>query len=249
MTTITPDPVLTAAAVARLASVWKSVATAEEVGPVISCVEADTLAAVFLAVGDKDSAKAWISEHSANDPGCEGHDEGHDEEPLMSTTTVVHALTCTACGSNGVQPAVREWANCTNCNHGMSLSEAMTCGCDGYDCVPRPAAPYAPEPGEEYTYPLSDYARATARALGAGWDTESSYLGAWGLIFTTDVRVSLRLYVDGEGSTGDPMIQDRHTGDEYLVPAERLPEGAPRTKDEMHEWGKALALFVLSLGL
>ncbi|MEV8344482.1 hypothetical protein [Streptomyces niveus] len=112
----------------------------------------------------------------------------------------------------------------------------------------RTPAPYNPEPGTEYTYPLSDYARAAARSLGRGWDAESSYLGAWGLIFTTDDRVSLRLYVDGD-DIGDLMIQDRHTGDEYLVPTERLPEGAPRTPDELREWGDAVALFVLSLGL
>ncbi|MEU9783610.1 hypothetical protein AB0H92_22045 [Streptomyces phaeochromogenes] len=168
----------------------------------------------------------------------------------MSTTTVVHALTCTRCGSTGVQPAVREWANCSNCKHGMSLSEAMTCGCDGYDCVPRPADENTLlAPGTEYSYPLSDYARATARSLGKGWDAESSYLGAWGLIFTTDDRVSLRLYVDGDGSVGDLMIQDRKTGDEHLVPTFLLPEGAPSTPDEMREWGDALALFVLSLHL
>lgn len=110
-------------------------------------------------------------------------------------------------------------------------------------------APYDPAPGTEYAYPLSDYARATAKALGRGWEAESGYLGAWGLIFTTDGRVSLRLYVNGAGSVGDPVIQDRHTGEEYLVPAERLPEGAPGIPVEMREWGEALALFVLSLGL
>lgn len=116
-------------------------------------------------------------------------------------------------------------------------------------CTDFNAAPYDPAPGTEYSYPLSDYARAAARSLGTGWDSESSYLGAWGLIFTTDGRVSLRLYVDSEGHTGDLMIQDRNTGSEYLVPSERIPEGAPRTRDEMREWGDALALFVLSLGL
>ncbi|MFD9395007.1 hypothetical protein ACFWBB_31045 [Streptomyces sp. NPDC060000] len=114
--------------------------------------------------------------------------------------------------------------------------------------APTPA-PYDPAPGTEYSYPLSDYARATARSLGAGWDSESSYLGGWGLIFTTDDRVSLRLYVDGDGPTGDLMIGDRKTGDEHLVFFERLPENAPHTPEEMSEWGDALALFVLSLGL
>ncbi|MFI5990356.1 hypothetical protein ACIBAC_00680 [Streptomyces sp. NPDC051362] len=110
-------------------------------------------------------------------------------------------------------------------------------------------APYDPGPGTEYSYPLSDYARATARALGKDWDAESGYLGAWGLIITTDGRVSLRLYVDGDGSVGDLMLEDRSTGREHLVPPFHLPESAPHTPDEMREWGEQLALFVFSLGL
>ncbi|MEW2493854.1 hypothetical protein AB0942_09940 [Streptomyces nodosus] len=110
-------------------------------------------------------------------------------------------------------------------------------------------APYDPAPGTEYSYALSDYARATARALGAGWDAESGYLGAWGLIFTTDDRVSLRLYVDGDGSVGDLVVENRKTGEDHLVPASSLPEGAPNSPGEMREWGEALALFVLWLHL
>ncbi|WP_440581042.1 hypothetical protein [Streptomyces sp. PT19] len=112
--------------------------------------------------------------------------------------------------------------------------------------APTPA-PYDPPPGTEYAFPLSDYARATARSLGAGWGSESAYLGAWGLVFTTDGRVSLRLYVDGDGSVGDLVIEDRKTGQEYPVPSWHLPEIAPRTEDDMREWGEHLAQFVLSL--
>ena len=109
--------------------------------------------------------------------------------------------------------------------------------------------PYDPAPGAEYSYPLSDYARAAARSLGTGWAADSGYLGAWGLIFTTDDRVSLRLYVDDDdGSTGDLMIEDRKTGDEHLVPSCHLPE-APRTPDEMREWGDELARFIIALDL
>ncbi|MFG2408825.1 hypothetical protein ACGFR8_31665 [Streptomyces brevispora] len=110
-------------------------------------------------------------------------------------------------------------------------------------------ARYNPAPGREYSYPLSDYARATAAALGKGWDAESSYLGAWGLIFTTDGRVSLRLYVDTDGDLGDLVFEDRATGDVHLVPSEHIPDFSPSNPDEMAEWGGDLALFVLSLGL
>ncbi|MFI1408823.1 hypothetical protein ACH4Y0_02620 [Streptomyces sp. NPDC020707] len=252
MITTTPDYVLTVRAVARLVGEWNRASTSKVIASELTCEEVEPLAAVFLAAGDKDSATAWIAEHVATSSEC----RGHDEEPLMSTTTVVdtptvvHALTCTRCGSNGVQPAVREWVNCTNCKHGMSLSEAMTCDCDGYDCVPRPTDHHAPEPGEAYTYPLCDYAYATARSLGAGWEADSCHLGAWGLILSLDGRVALRLYVDGTGDTGDLMLQDRHTGAEYVVPGECTPAGgAASTPDEMREWGNALALFVLALGL
>ena len=118
-----------------------------------------------------------------------------------------------------------------------------------HDTKPVPPDPSPGTPGMEYTYPLSDYARAAAESLGKGWDAESSFLGAWGLIFTTDARVSLRLYVDGDGSVGDLMVENRKTGEEHLVPAFHLPEGAPNTPEEMSEWGNVLALFVLSLRL
>ncbi|MFJ4880131.1 hypothetical protein ACIP93_33655 [Streptomyces sp. NPDC088745] len=119
----------------------------------------------------------------------------------MSTTTVVHALTCTACGSHDVRPTVRAWANCTDCKHGMALGEAMTCGCDGYDCVVFPAddsAPYTPAPGTEYPFSVSDIARATAHLLGSEWGAESGFFGVTGTVFGPFTS-SFTLLVDYEG--------------------------------------------------
>ncbi|MFC9280904.1 hypothetical protein [Streptomyces collinus] len=166
----------------------------------------------------------------------------------MSTTTVVHALTCPACASHAVEPTAPGWAHCNACSINMTIADAKTCDCQGDECVPTTAPTPEPtfEPGDEYSYALSDYARAAARSLGADWGAESGYLGAWGLIFTNDGRVSLRLFVDGDG---DLVIEDRHTGAEIVVDSFHLPECAPRTPDEMREWGDVLATFVLSLGL
>ncbi|MET8717414.1 hypothetical protein ABZV52_30060 [Streptomyces sp. NPDC004735] len=109
---------------------------------------------------------------------------------------------------------------------------------------------YAPPPGVEYIYVLSDYARAAAAALGAGWGAESGYLGAWGLIFQTGTpdqatklgHDSVRLFVDADGD----MCLELHHGhfassERYFIRSEALPELAPRTPDEMTAWGEAIA--------
>ncbi|WP_326724713.1 hypothetical protein OHT59_40595 [Streptomyces sp. NBC_00243] len=106
-------------------------------------------------------------------------------------------------------------------------------------------APYDPAPGSEYSYALSDYARAAARALGPGWGAESGFLGAWGLVFTLDARVSLRLFVDHEG---DLCFEDRDGAvvftDRHWIRPEKLPEGAPSNPDEMAVWGEAIAAVI-----
>ncbi|MFE6185546.1 hypothetical protein ACFQ6U_14075 [Streptomyces sp. NPDC056465] len=114
---------------------------------------------------------------------------------------------------------------------------------------------YAPPPGTEYVYVLSDYARAGAAALGAGWGAESGYLGAWGLIFQTGTsdRVSLgeastlgdasvRLFVDSEGDMCLELHhQDFAASERYFIRSENLPEFHPRTPDDMTAWGEAIA--------
>jgi hypothetical protein len=101
-----------------------------------------------------------------------------------------------------------------------------------------------PVPGMEYIYPLSDYARETARVLskdGEAWGAESGFLGASGLIYTSDGR-ELRLWVDADEdlmlSDEDPSNSDVH------VPTVEAPAGAPRTPAELRAWAQCIAATV-----
>ncbi|MEU5959335.1 hypothetical protein [Streptomyces sp. NPDC047525] len=106
-------------------------------------------------------------------------------------------------------------------------------------------------PGDKYSYCIADYADAAALSLGKGWAAKPGFLGAWGVVFTTDGRVSLRLYADGDGDgpTGDLMVEDcTGEGADRLVPSFVLPDfGTPHTDGEMSEWGDALAQFIGSV--
>lgn len=88
----------------------------------------------------------------------------------------------------------------------------------------------------EYEYPISDYAREAAQVLGDGWDSESGYIGAYGLIWGPGVP-TLRLYVDHDD---DLMLQlkDDDDPEPHIVP---LPNGAPTDADELRAVAEDIA--------
>jgi len=96
-------------------------------------------------------------------------------------------------------------------------------------------------PGIEFAYPLSDYAREAARALGPGWHAEAGFLGAWGLIVTDDDRLVVRLFVD---NVGDLLLVQTNTSvawpEEHKVSVKELPT-PPRSRKELRLWGEAIA--------
>lgn len=101
---------------------------------------------------------------------------------------------------------------------------------------PAETDPHDPAPGTEYRYVISDYAREAARALGAGWGSESGYIGAYGKLWGPGVP-TLRVFVDEDDDLvvaldgdADPM---RFTVD--------LPNGAPTTPDELRAVAEDIA--------
>ncbi|MFD7764136.1 hypothetical protein [Streptomyces microflavus] len=103
--------------------------------------------------------------------------------------------------------------------------------------TPRATA-YDPDPGTEYAYPLSDYARETARVLGLkkGWGAESGYIGAYGLIWGPGVP-TLRLYVDHD----DDLVL-RAQDDPFAFPhVIELRDGAPGTPEELRAVAERIA--------
>ncbi|MEE1736463.1 hypothetical protein PUR49_08115 [Streptomyces sp. BE147] len=88
-----------------------------------------------------------------------------------------------------------------------------------------------------FRFALSDYAHAAAESLGTGWNADDLFLGASGLVFTTDGTWSFRLYVDHDN---DLTVTDRYDGSEAIVPTFELGT-APMDFIELAEWGKAIA--------
>lgn len=73
--------------------------------------------------------------------------------PVTTSAAPKHLLTCIKCGGNDVQPAPLKWAVCKSCGKGMSLNEAMTCDCWGYECaVGGDSADSTTAPGPEHPY-------------------------------------------------------------------------------------------------
>ena len=131
----------------------------------------------------------------------------------MSTTTVVHALTCPVCGSHAVEPTVREWANCKACGKGMMIADAMGCDCWGYECVPTTTPePEEPEfePGTEYPFSISDIARTATARLGDGWACESWPWGVGAYIDHAE-HGSFCVGVDEDGDFGVRLDQSKLT--------------------------------------
>ncbi|MEU0857480.1 hypothetical protein ABZ352_18855 [Streptomyces griseofuscus] len=99
---------------------------------------------------------------------------------------------------------------------------------------------YDPAPGTEYRYPISDYARETARVLGHGWGAESGYYGAYGSIWGPTGETVL-LFVDTDRDFGGLMLaveKGKAEPDLYMVD---LPDGAPTDADDLRTTAEIIA--------
>ncbi|MFI8944868.1 hypothetical protein [Streptomyces syringium] len=140
----------------------------------------------------------------------------------MNTTTVVHALTCTACGGHDVRYAARRRAACNDCGKEIMIAEAMRCDCWGYECVPAVVRKPAFAPGGEHLFSISDIAHATAQLLGRAWTAESGLWGARGAVYGP-YCASFEFAVDNEG---DFIIEyEAHFVDDAFPEYPTLPEG------------------------
>ncbi|WP_331762492.1 hypothetical protein OG612_45530 (plasmid) [Streptomyces sp. NBC_01527] len=95
-----------------------------------------------------------------------------------------------------------------------------------------------PAPGTEYTYPISDYARETARVLGEGWGSESGYIGAYGLIWGPGVPTLLLHVIPGDDGGLVVELNDDAYPDVHEI---ELPDGAPSNPHELREVAERIA--------
>jgi hypothetical protein len=141
-----------------------------------------------------------------------------------------------------VATAIREMARSHNllwqcdCDHEGTHAEE-TCGKCG---TLRASLVYNPKPGTEYTYPISDYARETARVLGmdTGWGSESGYIGAYGLIWGPDVPTLLLHVTPGDDGGLVVQLNDDFAPDVHEID---LPDGAPSTEKELRTVARRIA--------
>jgi hypothetical protein len=66
-------------ALADFAEVWSDGYLAEEIGPRLTCVEADTLAHLLQETDHEDAAREWLIEHATQDDEGDSHHHLREE--------------------------------------------------------------------------------------------------------------------------------------------------------------------------
>ncbi|MGC4950977.1 hypothetical protein ACLQ2N_32900 [Streptomyces sp. DT224] len=93
--------------------------------------------------------------------------------------------------------------------------------------------------GNEYAYPISEYAREAASVLaesGEGWESESGYIGAYGTLWGPNTP-TLRVWVD---EWNDLTVARDDNPDDKRVTVD-LPNGAPSLPREMRAVAEDIA--------
>ncbi|QNJ42009.1 hypothetical protein [Streptomyces buecherae] len=98
----------------------------------------------------------------------------------------------------------------------------------------------------EYPYTISEYSRAAVDVLGYGWDGDSGFLGAYGLIWRKADDRTFRVWVDAERDDESRlMVADKDDSARFVeVP---LTSEAPTDAESLREVGRAVAAAVLSV--
>lgn len=60
-------------AIARFTNVFSYRDSADDLGPRLSCIEADALAGMLRALGESATADMWIKAHAEGDEECDDH--------------------------------------------------------------------------------------------------------------------------------------------------------------------------------
>ncbi|QDK03515.1 hypothetical protein SEA_PAINTERBOY_81 [Mycobacterium phage PainterBoy] len=73
--------------VKEFAEVWSDGNLAYEVGPTLSCTEAEALASLLLGIGKPEAAEAWINSHASSDDCGDIHCTCSDCHPEVTIST------------------------------------------------------------------------------------------------------------------------------------------------------------------